>query len=163
DAALQDGRRLRLARQLGIGDFVAVVPKLARPFDSDEEVGMATPAAVEERALIDDVGTRLHGGDRLRMRLLQVGDRALGKRELDGLQALRLEPGQMLAFVLQAATAEHVQHRVVTLGPRDLTASGSQLLLRQVLALEKARQIRRADDQPTLKELHLALLLQGSL
>src|SRR5438874_11445105 len=124
---------------------------------------MAPPAPVEERALIDDVGSGLHGGDRLPMRLLQVGDRALGKRELDGLQAVRPEPGQMLAFVLQAATAEHVQHRVVTLGPFDLAARGAELLLSQVLALEKARQIRRADDQPTLKELHLALLLQGSL
>ena len=86
---------------------------------------MAPPAPVEERALIDDVGSGLHGGDRLRMRLLQVGDRALGKRELDGLQALRPEPGQMLTLVLQAPAAEHVQHRVVTLGPADLTASGS--------------------------------------
>ena len=97
------------------------------------------------------------------MRLLQVGDRALGKRELDGLQALRPEPGQMLAFVLQAATAEHVQHRVVTLGPFDLAACGGQLLLSQVLTLEKACQIGRADDQLAFKELHLALLLQGSL
>jgi hypothetical protein len=32
-----------------------------------------------------------------------------------------------------------------------------------VLALQKARQIGRADDQPTLKKLQLALLLQGSL
>ena len=140
-----------------------MVPKLARLFDPDKKVGMAPPVPVEERALIDDVGSGLHGGDRLRMRLLQVGDRALGKRELDGLQALRPEPGQMLAFVLQAPTAEHVQHRVVTFRPSDLAACGSQLLLGQVLALEKARQIGRADDQPALKELHLALLLQGSL
>src|SRR5207244_12307442 len=113
----------------GMGSLVAVVSELAQPFDPDEEVGMAAPAPIEERALIDDVGTGLHGGDGLGMRLLQVGDRALGKRELDGLQALRPEPGQMLTLVLQAATAEHVQHRVVTLGPADLTASGSQLPL----------------------------------
>src|SRR3989454_12571222 len=102
---------------------------------------MAPPAPVEERALIDDVGSGLHGGDRLGMHLLQVGDRALGKRELDGLQTLRPESGKMLALVLQAPAAEHVQHRVVTLGPGELTASASQILLREVLALEKARQI----------------------
>jgi hypothetical protein len=32
-----------------------------------------------------------------------------------------------------------------------------------VLALQKARQIGRADDQPAIKKLHLAVLPQGSL
>jgi hypothetical protein len=32
-----------------------------------------------------------------------------------------------------------------------------------VLALQKARQIGRADDEPAIEKLQLALLLQGSL
>ena len=116
---------------------------------------MAAPAAVEEGALIDDVGAAFHGSDRLGVRLLQAGDRALGKRKFDNLQALCPELGQVLALVLKAAAAEHVQHRVVTLGPDDLAACGTELLLGQVLALKKARQIGRACDQAAVKKLHL--------
>src|ERR1700737_764804 len=124
---------------------------------------MAAPAAVEEGALIDDVGSGLHGGTRFSVRLLQVGDRAIGKGKLDGLHAPRLESGQIPALVFQAAAAEHVQHRVVALGPGDFAPRGSKLLLRQVLALEKARQIGRANDQPAFKKLHPALYSRVNL
>ena len=55
------------------------------------------------------------------------------------------------------------EFRILPLGALDLTASGGQLLLGEVLAVQTARQIGRADDQPAIKKLHLALLLQGSL
>ncbi len=70
DAALQDRRRLGFPSQLRVGDLIAVVPKLAWPVDPNEEVRMAPPAAVEERALVDDVDAAPHCGDRFGMRLL---------------------------------------------------------------------------------------------
>src|SRR5207302_3884738 len=115
--ALENGRRLCLPRQLGVSNFVAVVAQLAGPVDPIEEVRMAAPAAVEEGALIDDVDTGLHGGHGLGVRLLQVGDRTLGKRELDDPETHGLEAGEVSALVLQATAAQHVQNRIVTLRP----------------------------------------------
>src|ERR1700730_8500437 len=104
---------------------------------------MTAPVAIEEGALVDDVGAGLHGGDRLGVGLFQVGDRAVGKRELDGLQALRPESGKMPALMLEPPTAEHVKDRVVPFRAGNLSASGAELELSQVLALEKARPIGR--------------------
>src|SRR6266571_3906969 len=67
----------------------------------------------------------------------------------------------MASFMLEATPGQYLEFRVLPLRALDLTAGGRELLLRQVLALQKARQIGRADDQPTIEKLHLALLLQG--
>src|SRR2546430_9745080 len=97
------------------------------------------------------------------MRLAKAGDRAIRERELDHSAVTSSELRQVPGFVLKASTGQDLEFRVLPLGTLDLTACGGQLLLGQVLALEKARQIGRAHDQPALKKLHLALLLQGSL
>ncbi len=44
-------------------------------------------------------------------------------------------------FVLRAVAGNQLELRVVSLRPRDLAACCGQLLLRQVRALEKARQV----------------------
>src|ERR1700694_3290629 len=56
DAALEDSRRLRLPGELRVGDLVAIGAELAGTVDPQQEVGMASPAAIEEGALVDDVG-----------------------------------------------------------------------------------------------------------
>src|SRR6266571_8095206 len=67
----------------------------------------------------------------------------------------------MASFMLEATPGQYLEFRVLPLRALDLTAGGRELLLREVLALQKARQIGRADDQPAIEKLHLALLLQG--
>jgi hypothetical protein len=69
----------------------------------------------------------------------------------------------MASFVLETSPSKNLEFRLLPLGALDFTASGGQLLLSEVLALQKARQIGRADYQPAVKKLHLALLPQGSL
>ena len=124
---------------------------------------MAPPAAVEEGALLDDVDTLAHRGDGLGVSLGKASGRAIRERELDDSAMAGSQRGQMASFVLEAATGQDLEFRVLPLRTVDLTASGSQLLLGEVLAFEKACQIGRAHDQPALKKLHLALLPQGSL
>lgn len=52
-AGLEDGGGLDPAGQLGVAHLVAPGPPDARRVDPEEEVGMAPPAAVEERGLVD--------------------------------------------------------------------------------------------------------------
>jgi hypothetical protein len=75
----------------------------------------------------------------------------------------RSQRGQVASFVLEASPGQYLKFRVLPLRALDLTAGGRQLLLGEVLALQKARQVGRADDQLAIKKLHLALLPQGSL
>ena len=66
-ADLQDGARLDVPRELGVGDLVVVRAPDRRSLgvvDPQQEVGVAAPAAVEERRLVDDVGARRHRLDR---------------------------------------------------------------------------------------------------
>src|SRR2546427_3816822 len=67
----------------------------------------------------------------------------------------------MASLVLETSPGQYLEFRVLSLRAVDLTAGGGQLLLCQVLALQKARQIGRADHQPAIEKLHPALLLQG--
>ena len=62
----------------------------------------------------------------------------------------------MASFVLKPSPSQNLQFGVLPLRAFDLSQGGGQLLLREVLALQKARQIRRAYDQPAIKKLHLA-------
>jgi hypothetical protein len=53
---LQQRAALRLARELRVHDLVRPRAERARPLDALEEVRVAEPRAVEERALIHDIG-----------------------------------------------------------------------------------------------------------
>ena len=82
---------------------------------------------------------------------LGEGTRAVtSTKQVVGPQAVQV-PG----FVFQAPAGEHEQLGILPLGADDLAPSRGQLLLRQVLALEEAGQVGRADDQPPFKKLHL--------
>src|SRR6266571_2276324 len=67
----------------------------------------------------------------------------------------------MARFVLETSPGQNLEFGVLPLRAFDITASSGQFLLGEVLALQKARQIGRADDQPAIEKLHPALLLQG--
>src|SRR2546423_15512855 len=122
---------------------------------------MTPPAAVKEGALVDDVHTLAHGSDGLGVSMAKARNRAVREGELDHSAMAHSQRGQMASFVLEASPGQNLEFRVLPFRALKLTASGSQLLLREVLALQKARQIGRADDQPAIEKLHLALLLQG--
>ena len=122
---------------------------------------MAPPAAIEEGALVDDVDTLAHGSDGLGVRLGKASGRAVREGELDHAAMARSQRVQVASFVLKPSPGQNLEFRVLPLRALDLAASGSQFLLREVLAFQKARQIGRAHDQPAIKKLQLALLLQG--
>jgi hypothetical protein len=124
---------------------------------------MAPPTAIEEGALVDNVGTFPHGGDGLGVRLGKSSNGSVRERELDNSSVAGSQFSQLPSFMLKASPRQNLEFGVLPLRPLDLAASGGQLLLGEVLTLQKARQIGRADDQPVIKKLHLALLLQGSL
>src|SRR5207237_4240609 len=109
DAALEDSRRLRLPGQLGVGDLVAVGAELAGAVDPQQEVGMATPAAVEEGALVDDVDTLAHRSDGLGVSLGKAGGRAVRERELDHSAVARSQGGQMASFVLETSPGQYLK------------------------------------------------------
>src|SRR5436305_8048929 len=108
---------------------------------------MTPPAAVEEGGLVNDFDTLAHGGDGLGMSLDKASGRAVREGELDHPAMARAQGGQMASFVLEASPGQNLKFRVLPLRAPDLTAGGRQLLLREVLALQKARQIGGADDQ----------------
>src|SRR5258705_11734206 len=64
-AELKDRPGARLARQLGISDFVRPRTKSTWDFDSTHYVRAPVPAAVTYRGLNDHIGTRTHRGKRL--------------------------------------------------------------------------------------------------
>src|ERR1700736_6259649 len=141
DAALEDSRRLCLAGQLGVGNLVAVGAELAGAVDPHQEVGMAPPAAIEESALVDDVDALTHGGQGLVVRFGKSSDGSVREREFHHSAMAGSKRGQMASFMLEATPGQNLEFRVLPLWAIDLTASGGQLLLGEVFALQKARQI----------------------
>src|ERR1700686_846492 len=117
---------------------------------------MAPPTAIEESALVDDVGTFLHGGDGLGVRLGQAVNGSLREGELDNSPVAGSQFGQLPSFMLKASPGQDLEFGVLPLGSLDVTTSGGQLLLGEVFALQKACQIGRADNQPAIEKLHFA-------
>src|SRR5205823_4457957 len=128
-----------------------------------QEVGMTTPAAVEEGALVDDVDTLAHRSDGLGVSLGKAGGRAVREGKFDHSAMACSQGGQMASFVLKASPGQNLEFRIFPLRALDFTTGRRQLLLGEVFALQKARQIGRAHDQPAIEKLHLALLPQASL
>ena len=112
------------ARQLGVGDLIAPGPQVAGHLDADQEVGVTAPATVEERSLIDDVGTVAHGRLGLGLGRQQLGGCAqlrssdLPDRPPRALELIEIGPLMRLAMLLH-----ELERRVVGSLWRPLPAS----------------------------------------
>src|SRR5919201_922557 len=102
---------------------------------------MAAPAVAEERSLVDDVGALAQCGNRLSIGLLERSNAARRQREFDDALPFCPQLGQVLGLVLQAATSQQVQFRIMALRARDLATGRPELLLSEVLTLQVTRQI----------------------
>ena len=156
DAHLDDGGRLDPLRELRVGDVVRVIAEHRRPVvATDQEVRVATPAPVEEGCLEDHVGARVH-----RRHGLVVGGAQVRRgcrhaaRHLDDRVAGCFELGDVATLVLVAALLEQLELRIVAKRLLDLAACPRQLERDEVVALEEADEVRGADDQRAVDQLH---------
>ena len=117
---------------------------------------MAAPAAVEERRLEDHVGARPHRLDGLVVGRAQLRGRGGdASRHLDDGPAGRLELGDVQALVRVAALLQELELRIVAERLLDLAARTRQLERDEVVALEEADEVRGADDQRAVDQLHV--------
>ena len=154
DTTLEHGRRLGLLGQLGIGNLVAVAAETARLVDPKQEICVATPAPVEKGALVDDVGALPHRRNGRFVRRLERGQPVGGEGDLDHALPQVPQRVQVPCLVLQASPAQDLQLGIEPIRPRQLAARRGQLLLGEMLTLQEARQVARADHQPSFEILH---------
>lgn len=125
--------------------------------DAAEEVGVATPGAVEEGGLIDDVRAAGHGGfggaGRGAQPLAAVVDGAVGGDGEDRPPLVR-EGVQVARLVLEAAAVENVEDRVVEARALDQAVQGSALERGQVLAGEEGDEVGGGEDRGAVDALH---------
>ena len=140
-AELEDGRGLHRAGELGVGHLVGPVAEVARAVDPLEEVGVARPAAVDEDGLVDDVGAARASRATVSAARASRSARVLVSSEMvtTGRARVGLLLGEVRLLVLGAAAGEHVEERVVPLGPLDLAAGRGELELGEVRARGEAR------------------------
>src|SRR5918999_4256312 len=91
EAQLEDGGRLGPAGELRVPHLVTEVSESARPITSAQEVGVATPAPVEQHGLVDDLAPLPHGFLRLPRGLCEALEGAVQVGDLDHVQAFSLE------------------------------------------------------------------------
>ena len=148
EAELEDVGRLRVPRELRVERLVAPRAERRRRLDAQQEVGDPAPAAVDEDALVDDVGAAAE-------RLLGRGDAlvpvAVGDldRNVPAFGAELLEVG---ALVLLALALDQLGLRVATF--RAVGVSLAAARRRQVLAREEAAQVGRREQQRSVATLH---------
>ena len=125
--------------------------------DTEQEVGVATPRAIEEGRLIDDVGALGHRVDRCRRGRAElvpaIHDRSV-EVDLDRRPALGLEGREESRLVLKAASAEDVQLRIVAHRPPHQPGEGRPFELGQVLAGQEGDEVGGGVDGPALDQLH---------
>ena len=156
DTDLEQGGALDGAGELRVGDLVVPVAEIRRAVGPQQEVGMAAPAPIEERRLVDDVDASSHGIDRLglrRAKRLDGGQAVL--RHLVDRSALGPEPFEVRLLVRVAALLQEHDLRVLPL-VRLLPAAldPADLERRQVTAFQEADEIRGGDDQRPVDILH---------
>ena len=159
DAHLEDRGGLDALGELRVGDVVAPRAEVRRAVVAPEqEVRVPAPAAVEERALEDDVRPGAHRGERLGLGVAQLRGRPrLAARHLHDRPALLAERLDVQRLVLVAAPPDELQLRVVADGLLELAARTQLLERHQVVALEEADEVCRGHDQrAVVMELHRA-------
>src|SRR5262249_9109870 len=104
EAELEDVGGLLRPGQLGVEGFVAPVPQRGRLVDAFEEVGTASPVALHECRLVDDLGAGAHG---FFGRSSGGGEiPTVVANDIDYLAALGMQVGQVGGFVLLALAAQ---------------------------------------------------------
>ena len=156
DAHLDDRGGLDPLGELRVGDVVRIVAEHRRPVVApDQEVRVAAPAPVEEGRLEDDVRAGPHRRDGLVLGLAQLSGRLGGTtRHLDHRPSRCPELVDVAALVIEAAPADQVELRILAEGLLDLAGGTQQLERDEVVALEEADEVRGADDQRPVDQLH---------
>lgn len=152
---LQDCGCLHRPGELGVGHFVGPVAQLARTRNAFEEVGVARPATVEEDALVDDVGPRLHRGGGFRGAALQVHASArLGGDGDDGSARDGQFGSENCVLVFASESRQNIEERVLAIGTRQFTAGRREFELGEVRARGETREIRWAQYQLVVEDSH---------
>src|SRR5918992_429600 len=158
-ADLKHRAGLDVAGQLRVGDLVVVRPPdrwTLRRWDAQQEVGVAEPAAVEERRLEDDVGAFAHRGDGVLglapdliapLRFVVAGD-------LDDMAAFVTELGEGARLVLEPPAADDVELWIAPLRAVDEPGQRRALERGEVLAGQVADEIGRGEDGLAVDQLH---------
>ena len=101
---LQHVRRLGVTAELGVDDFVAVVPERGRARHLAQEVRVTHEVTVQEGGLVNEVGAGLEGEEGLRGRLGWVAWCLLDFHDgAAGAFCLALQVGQVRSLELVAA------------------------------------------------------------
>lgn len=109
EAQLDEEVGLGVSRELGVQDLVAERAEGGGgPLYALEEVGEAAPVAVNECGLVDDIGPAEHRMAGRLGRRVQARQAAPGIGNLDDIQALRPQRGQMRRLVLVALSGHKV-------------------------------------------------------
>ena len=156
---LDQRARLRDVRELRVGDLVVMVlPERARVAHAQEEVGVADPAPVENRRLVDDVDALSHQAFRVRGALLvRVVPVVVAT---DNVQAARLEQVDVALLVQAAAALEEQDFRVFALTRLvDQTRVGLHLEIGEMPAVQEPDQVRGGNDQLSITAMHHGTLL----
>jgi hypothetical protein len=136
-------------RELRVGDDVG--PRPARQVHAQQDVGPATPAALDERRLGDDAHAAGHRGARLVHARVIEGD-PFEPDDLD--PALRPQVLQVGALVREAALAQHVAQGILPARRRDAALREQPLERGQVATAEVAGEVRGGDQQAGFGEAH---------
>jgi hypothetical protein len=158
EAELQQEVGLDAASELRVGHLVAPRAQARRPVDTFEEVRVAAPpVAVEEHALVDDLGARPH---------CRTGSLGAPPQALEPALALDrddLAPGgtegtQVRQLVLIALSRDELGG--VGAGGLQPHAAVCHLDVQvgEVRALEELDEVRGREDQPVIDALHAVVL-----
>ncbi len=160
-AELEQEVRLRVARELRIGDLVAEGAELRRPRDAVKEIGIAREVPMAERALVDDVAPGAHRLERRAMPGLEVAELA---RRLPHVASRSTQRRDVALLVRDPHRSEQRHLRAGGAGRhRAGTFDAVAIHPRSERALEEARDVARREDERVAAPLHLGGLFLGTL
>jgi hypothetical protein len=156
EGELQHVRRLGVAPELGVDDFVAVVAEGGRLVHLAQEVRVTDEVAVQERGLIDDRRAGAQGGQRLGCALGGVLE---GTDDLDdfaraGVQALQLREVRGLELAALAEEEFRVVVGLGALGLQRLVVQRRTVERAQVLALVEVHEVGSGEEEVGVAALH---------
>ena len=161
---LQQSGGLDPTGQLRIDGLVAPRAEPALAFYANEEVGMASPAPIEERCLVDDVDPRAHGFARSSVALSELLERSSRlRREANDALPFRFEAFEVPALVLPSLLLKKVEDGVTDEGSLPLPSGGPELEVGQMLASEVGDEVRGAENELAVQDLHCGPPIDRSL
>ena len=159
---LQHVRRLGVAAELGVDDFVAVVAERGGTRHLAQEVRVADEVAVQEGGLVNEVGAGRAGRRGLRRRTW-LGCQVLGDFDDGAAGALHFafQVGQVRSLELVAAFEEQLGV-LVGLGLcafKRLVVERAQVECRQVRALVEVHEVGGGEEEFRAQALHSVVLI----